>query len=594
MSNRNTLWASIFVDELSRSGLKTVCIAPGSRSTALALAFARHGQIKVYSHLDERSASFFALGLALASDQPSAVICTSGSAAANFFPAIVEAHQSQIPLIVITADRPPELRHSGANQTIDQIKMYGDYALWSVDVGLPEAQPDDLTIRNLRTLANRAYATANGIRKGMVHINMPFRKPLEPTPVEGDMTEVPDDARSRGDNEPFTHFERPIIEAPRAQIEHIVEIINKYEEGVIVCGPRASSAPDFLNVVLQLSEKTGYPVLADPISGVRFGSDKTIGGYDTFLMPPDDHMANPSVILRFGNVPTSKWLNEYLDKARPAHYVHVNRSGMWSDDLHRVSEFVQGDESLFCQQLGEQIRPRLQTNWQQNIQSLEQQSWKTIDEKIDEVGYFDGAVVHDVVKLIPEDSTLFMGNSLPIRHLDQFGQPGNKHIYAYANRGASGIDGNISSALGAGATRPDKPLVLVIGDVTFYHDMNGLLAVQRCGIPITIVVLNNNGGGIFRRLPIKDFDPEFTDLFTTPHGLEFQHAAHLYGLDYVQTSDRDTFRQAFVDSVEQRKSCLIEVRTDAQNDLKQRREVINAVLGNLQDLKIYTTDKPPA
>src|SRR5690606_9090424 len=186
MSNRNVLWTDVFVDELARAGLKAVCIAPGSRSTPLTLAFARHGDIKIYAHLDERSAAFFALGLALASDEPVALVCTSGTAAANFFPAIVEAHMSRVPLLVITADRPPELRYSGANQTIDQIKMYGDYALWSVDAPLPEANPAALTIRSLRTLANRAYAKANGIRKGVVHINMPFRKPLEPIPVAGD------------------------------------------------------------------------------------------------------------------------------------------------------------------------------------------------------------------------------------------------------------------------------------------------------------------------------------------------------------------------------------------------------------------------
>ena len=166
------------------AGLKAVCIAPGSRSTPLTLAFAQHPDITVYPHLDERSAAFFALGIALKTDQPVALVCTSGSATANFFPAIIEAHESQVPLIILTGDRPPELRDSGANQTIDQVKLYGSYALWSVDLALPEADPDPLLIRYLRTTAARAYATANGIRKGVVHLNMPFRKPLEPTLVE--------------------------------------------------------------------------------------------------------------------------------------------------------------------------------------------------------------------------------------------------------------------------------------------------------------------------------------------------------------------------------------------------------------------------
>ena len=588
MSNRNILWTQIFVDELARSGLKTVCIAPGSRSTALALAFAQHGSIKVYSHLAERSAAFFALGLALASDEPSAVICTSGSAAANFFPAIVEAHQSQVPLIVITSDRPHELRHSGANQTIDQIKMYGDYTLWSVDVALPEPQPADLTIRNLRTLANRAYATANGIRKGVVHINMPFRKPLEPIPMAGDMVEVTENARPRANNQPFARFDRAVITTPAEQIERIAQRVNQSEKGIIVCGPRSSTNPSFAQAVIDLSEKTGYPILADPISGMRFGHAEIIGGYDTFLMPNMQTVDLPSVVIRFGNVPTSRWLNEYLDQAAAGDYMHVSQSGSWSDDLHRVSEFVQADESRFCQQLAEYIERRADSQWQQNIRMLEQQTWATIDEKMAEVDYFDGAVVYDVARLLPAGSTLFMGNSLPIRHLDQFGAPANQAFHAYANRGASGIDGNISTALGAGAVQPDKPLVLVVGDVTFYHDMNGLLAVQRCGVPVTIVLLNNNGGGIFHRLPIKDFDPEFTDLFVTPHGLDFHHAARMYGLEYVHAADRSAFQQAFAESVGQRQSCLIEVRTDAQHDLQQRGRITRAVQESLNALKSTT------
>jgi 2-succinyl-5-enolpyruvyl-6-hydroxy-3-cyclohexene-1-carboxylate synthase len=195
-------------------------------------------------------------------------------------------------------------------------------------------------------------------------------------------------------------------------------------------------------------------------------------------------------------------------------------------------------------------------------------------------------VVYDAVDLIPDGSTLFAGNSLPVRHLDQFGKPTNKRIYAYANRGASGIDGNISTALGAGAARPDKPLVAILGDITFYHDMNGLLAVHRCGVPITIVLLNNDGGGIFHRLPISKYDPDFTDYFVTAHGLDYSHSAKLYGLEYVRAETRDEFRQAFTESVTNRKSTIIEVRTDAQADLKRRNEIVAAVHARLKELDL--------
>jgi 2-succinyl-5-enolpyruvyl-6-hydroxy-3-cyclohexene-1-carboxylate synthase len=253
-----------------------VCLAPGSRHTALVLAFAKHEKIKKYSHLDERSAAFFALGMALASDEPVALVCTSGTAAANFFPAIIEAHQSRVPLIVITADRPPELRHSGANQTIDQIKMYGDYVLWFVDAALPEANPPAVAIRYLRTLAARAYATANGIRKGVVHINMPFRKPLEPTPVEGDVVDVSEGAEAREDGSPYTQcftagIEKWLTNSKTA--DSLRRIVTDNPNGVIICGGGAPASEAMIQALSEISQICGYPLLAEAYSRTRRRGD---------------------------------------------------------------------------------------------------------------------------------------------------------------------------------------------------------------------------------------------------------------------------------------------------------------------------------
>jgi 2-succinyl-5-enolpyruvyl-6-hydroxy-3-cyclohexene-1-carboxylate synthase len=287
---------------------------------------------------------------------------------------------------------------------------------------------------------------------------------------------------------------------------------------------------------------------------------------------------SPEVVIRFGNVPTSKWLNQYLTTIAPEFHLHIKHDGEWSDDSHLTTHFMQCDEKALIQTLCGTLRTNRQdTKWREQFCKVEKTTWRIMDDAIENSAFFDGAAVYDVVDLIPDDSLLFVGNSLPVRHLDQFGKPTSKRIGAYANRGASGIDGNISTALGMGAAHPDKPLVLIVGDVTFYHDMNGLLAVNRCGIPVTIVLLNNNGGGIFHRLPIKDFDPPFTDLFVTPHGLEYEHAARLYGLDYVRTDDRNTFREAFSESVTNRLSRIIEIHTDAQNDLRRRNEIVEAV-----------------
>lgn len=579
MSNRNTFYATTFVDELARNGLRAVCAAPGSRHTPLMLAFARHPDIRVYSHLDERSAAFFALGLALATDAPVATVCTSGTAMANQFPAVIEAHQSRVPLLILTADRPHELRNSGANQTIDQTKLFGEYALLSIDAALPEATPPAVAIRNLRTTAARAYATANGTRKGVVHINLPYRKPLEPLPVAGDITDAPRDAAPRGAATPFTQWAQAdngrIPEDTVAELRHLFSL---YDRGLIICGGRMPWGDEVETAIAKLCRATGYPVAAEHVSQVRRYKTETyhaLGGYDFYL--GIGGLPSPDVVIRFGDVPISNALNTYIDKAQPAVSVQVSADGFWSDDLHQTSHFVQADPVTFSEQIRAADAMQRPSNFWATLYQMEQSTWEVIDHEIEHGAYFDGAVMYDVVDLLPDFSTLFAGNSLPIRHLDQFGKPSNKRVYAYANRGASGIDGNISTALGTGAARPAGPLVAVIGDITFYHDMNGLLAVQRCGVPVTIVLLNNDGGGIFQRLPIRDFEPAFSDYFLTPHGLDFSHAAHLYGLDYRLITDRPSFRAAFADCVASERSTIIEVRTDSATDERRRQEITRNV-----------------
>ncbi len=574
MPNRNILYATTLVDELARAGLRHVCLAPGSRNTPLVLAFARHPAIRVFSHLDERSAAFFALGLALATDTPAAVVCTSGSAAANFFPAIVEAHQAEVPLLALTADRPHELRDSGANQTIDQVKMFGSFARWSVDVALPEATPPSVVVRYLRTLAARAMAIAGGAPRGVVHLNLPFRPPLEPTPVAGDMTEPPTAAQPRDDDAPYTRIVQAAPSTPpEAIIAQIASIFERRERGLIVCGPRCPGGA-FGAIVSELSRRTGYPALVDGVSGVRFGYPGVIGGYEAFLFG-EHGFPPPDVVIRFGAVPTSKWLNQYLDAAAPPVVIHVRASGVWADDSHRVSHFIAADEVAFIRALLPRLTGR-QSAWMQRFVEAEARVWAAVEAGVAGEPYFDGGAVYDVIDLLPEGASLFAGNSLPVRHLDQFGKPGVRRINAFANRGASGIDGNISTALGIGAGRPDAPLAAIVGDITFYHDMNGLLAVRRCGVPATIVLLNNDGGGIFHRLPINRFDPEFTDYFVTPHGLDFAPAATMYGLEYVQVRDRAAFRSAFRASIDTRTAALIELRTDARIDLARRNALIQA------------------
>jgi 2-succinyl-5-enolpyruvyl-6-hydroxy-3-cyclohexene-1-carboxylate synthase len=589
VTNRNTLYATIVVDELARSGLQHVVIAPGSRHTPLVLAFAEHDAITVHSQLDERSAAFYAMGLALGSDQPVAVCCTSGTAGANMYPAVIEAHQSRVPLIILTGDRPPELRHSGANQTIDQIKLFGDYALWFVDMALPEADPPAVAIRNLRTTANRAYTTANGLRKGVVHLNFPFRKPLEPTPVEGDVVEVPAGTGGRSSDEGFVMWTPPGPAGPvHDQLLQVEQLIRGERDGVVICGNNARLDDLTRQNIASFAQVTGYPMLLEPFSAMRWptSSDITgIGAYDTFLAAAQIPEAN--LIIRFGDVPLSKSLNSYLLKSQPETLIQVSENGHWADDQHLTTHFVQSSVNSFTNTLADMLRSSLgrkRSALSTQYTALESTTWNVIEREMQTGGYFDGGVVYDIVDLIPDGSTLFAGNSLPVRLLDQFARPAAKPLHIFANRGASGIDGNISTALGIGAAWPDRPLAALIGDVTFYHDMNGLLAVRRCGVPVTIVLLNNDGGGIFHRLPVRDYEPAFTDLFVTPHGLDFSHAAALYGLEYVRADTRSAFRHAFLESLTERRSRIIEVRTDPHTDLARRDAIVAATSDRIDQL----------
>ncbi|MCB9100926.1 MAG: 2-succinyl-5-enolpyruvyl-6-hydroxy-3-cyclohexene-1-carboxylic-acid synthase [Anaerolineales bacterium] len=587
--NRSTLWAEIFVDELARAGLRYVCIAPGSRSTPLTIAFFQHADISVHSLLDERSAGFFALGMALASSQPVAVVCTSGTAASNFHPAVTEAYYAQIPLLVLTTDRPHELRHSGSNQTIDQLKMFGDHVRWFVDVGLPEADPSPLTMRSLRTLAARAVATTQGLPPGPVHLNLPFRKPLEPIPDSNDMLDQlrHDRVDGRINNLPFTRISQGNVAPSAEQIELLLNAIQNAPKGLIICGPRCDGN-DFPQAISKLAQVTQYPILADALSGVRFGPHLNqndvmiLGSYETFLQSEiTSRWESPDLIIRFGAMPTSKALGDHLATWADCRQIAISGSGLWQDDTHMLTHYMWADPAMTCRFVASQLRNIKLKNgsWRTQFEQAEKTAQEVFAKNRDET-YFEGAILADVVDLLPIDALLYVASSLPVRHLDQFVPPDPKNLRVFANRGASGIDGTIASALGASKTT-DYPLVLVIGDLAFYHDMNSLLALQRNQVKATIVLINNNGGGIFHRLPIANFDPPFTELFVTPHGLTFEPVVRMFGADYTAVTSRTEFRQTLQESIAAPTSRVIEVQTDSVLHEKLRRKIINKVTQKL-------------
>jgi len=567
--NRTTLWGETLVEELVAAGVTGVCLAPGSRSTPLTTAFAAKDGIETFSHLDERSAAFFALGRSRRSGEPTALVCTSGTAAANFHPAVIEAHQSRVPLVVLTADRPAELQDSGANQTIDQEKLYGDSVRWYRT--LPEPKPEARALRSLRVSACRAVERATATPSGPVHLNVPFAKPLEPTEVEGDVPENLDATAplgSTGRDGPFvrTTAGKPTLEADA--VADLADTLSGVERGLIVAGPASDPTPSRASLAT-LAQATGFPVLADPLSGHRFGHDDPLfcGGYDSYLDAAGAWPV-PEIVLRFGASPTSKVLRHYL-RDHAARQVVVDPAGGWREAEFTATDLVTVDPTWLAKQLAEQVTGS-SGHWADRFQRAEQTHWEHVSDAVERED-FEGAVISTVAQQAPDPATLMVSNSMPVRDLDRFGEPWAADLTVVGNRGASGIDGITSTALGAGSAT-DDPLVLVLGDLAFYHDMNGLLAIERCGVDATIVLINNDGGGIFHMLPIESFDPPFTDYFKTPHGIDFEPVGDLYDLEYAIVDDLEGFETAYRESLDSGGTQILEVRLDAEesHDVRDR------------------------
>ncbi|MFB6080598.1 MAG: 2-succinyl-5-enolpyruvyl-6-hydroxy-3-cyclohexene-1-carboxylic-acid synthase [Haloferacaceae archaeon] len=575
--NRNALWARALVDELARGGVDAVCVAPGSRSTPLSVAVAEHADVRAFSHLDERSAAYFALGRARRTGDPTPLVSTSGTAAANFHPAVVEASQARVPMLLLTADRPPELRDSGANQTIDQEKLYGDAVRWYRDVAEPEA--DARKLRSLRTTVARALAEATGTPAGPVHLNLPFRKPLEPTPVEGD---VPPDldplaAAGRGDD-PFVRAEGGTPTLDEDRVRALAEAF-AVDRGLLVAGPADPPGLD-ADALTALAHATGFPVLADPLSGLRFGGHgrvtTVVGGYDGFLDPAvTADWPDPEVVVRVGASPTSKPLRKYLARVDARQFV-VDPAGGWREAEFAATDLVVADPSRLAGRVARLVATAPAASWIDRWTDAEATHWAAVD-AVEES--FEGRVLADVADLAPEPSTIFVSNSMPVRDLDRFARPSTSALTALGNRGASGIDGIVSTALGAGSATTDD-LTLVVGDLAYYHDMNGLLALDRCEVDATVVLIDNDGGGIFHALPIEEFDPPFTGWFKTPHGLDFSPTGDLYGLDFRRV-DPDDFREAYADAVAADGSQVLAASFDAEASHRTRERLKARVVDDL-------------
>ncbi|HWF31670.1 MAG TPA: 2-succinyl-5-enolpyruvyl-6-hydroxy-3-cyclohexene-1-carboxylic-acid synthase [Solirubrobacteraceae bacterium] len=568
-----------FVEELARSGMRAACTSPGSRSAPLALTLAREPRLSCFSHVDERCAGFFAVGLAKASGLPVAVTCTSGTAAAELLPAAIEAREARVPLLLLTADRPPELREHGAGQAIDQLKLFGSAAKWFFEVGTHEASPERL--RWIRTLACRAYATTLEGRPGVVHLNFPLREPLTIDEPLGE------DASGRADGGAFVRRRREDHYSAEEDIETTRHLINSAKRGVVVAGRDERGGIDWSPGAgaAKFAAALGWPLLADPLSNARRGP-AAIAHYDAllrdeaFLTP-----LRPDLVLRIGDLPVSKPLRSWLGGLTGIHQIAFDPDGAWQDPASVLSHSLQIDHGSVLETLSEGSLPRAEEGWLAQWRSSDERAAEAIRGVLAESGLSEPAVAAELGVLLPEDATLFVASSMPVRDIETFWPAREDPPRVLCNRGANGIDGIVSSAFGAAAAN-GGPVVLLIGDVALAHDIGGLLAARRLDLKLTIVLLENGGGGIFDFLPVAENElAHEQDIFTrhiaTPTGLDFTDAAKLYGLGHERAEDVPGFRAALERGLDSERSCIVEVRGERAANVQLHRRVWQAVAAAL-------------
>ncbi|MFT8319777.1 MAG: 2-succinyl-5-enolpyruvyl-6-hydroxy-3-cyclohexene-1-carboxylic-acid synthase [Bacillus sp. (in: firmicutes)] len=571
-----TAYVYAFVHELVHNGIENVVISPGSRSTPIALIMAEQKNINLHVHVDERAAAFFALGIAKASKKPTVLVCTSGTAAANYFPAIIEAMISRIPLLVLTADRPHELRDVGAPQAINQIDLYGRQVKWFMEMSPPDGSEE--MIRYVKTVSARAVTTALQEPKGPVHLNLPFREPLIP-----DLGNLPTYHIENGSSK-YIHMEKGDLTLSDDYFQQLANKLSKYTNGIIICGE--IDKEHLPSSIIQLAKIMKFPILADPLSQLRTvddGQEYIIDTYDTFLR---NEMAQktlkPDIVIRFGSMPVSKALTLFLKEQKGIEQIVIDGGAGFRDPNQLTSEMIYCDEVLFCHKIMLYLK-KCSTNhvlvsWQ-NINMLTKKALQRIKEN----NQMSEAKLFSVLgELLPEDAALFVGNSMPIRDLDTFFHAQQKKITMYANRGANGIDGTVSTALGVGVIK--QPLFLVLGDLTFFHDANGLIAAKQFNIPITIFLINNNGGGIFSFLPQANHKKHFEVLFGTPLDLDFKHIITMYKGEYDLIKEWPQLTEIIQKQIEAPKLRVIEIQTNREKNVEEHRELIKSVS---QEIDLY-------
>ncbi|HVY78985.1 MAG TPA: 2-succinyl-5-enolpyruvyl-6-hydroxy-3-cyclohexene-1-carboxylic-acid synthase [Solirubrobacterales bacterium] len=579
-TNGNTALASALVEELARGGLRHAVVSPGSRSTPLAVALWRQPEIEVSVIVDERSAAFFALGAAQASGTPVALLCTSGTAAANYHPAICEADESALPLVVLTADRPPELRGIGAGQTIDQVKLYGDSVRWFCEVGTHEADDDGLL--HYRSVACRALAAARGEpRPGPVHLNLPWREPLAALAVAGAVTATDPLALAGRDDRPLTAVTSIDLEPSAFLLDEVAGHIGDAISGVIVAGRQLD--PELREPLAHLAQASGFPILAEPTSQLRCGPhdrSRVVSTYDLLLR--EEHFARsvvPDLVLRFGEMPTSKPLRAWLT-ASGADQIVVDPRGGWNEPTNRAAAILRADPT------------ELAAGWATRLEGEERpapQRWldaeaaarEALETALDRDEPSEPALHRALGRAHADGDLVYTASSMPIRDQEAFLPSTEADALFLCNRGANGIDGLLSSGIGA-AQASGRPTTIVTGDLGLLHDIGGLAALRDVSTPVRIVVIDNDGGGIFGFLPQAEAlgEEEFEALLGTPRGVDVARAGALFDLPHRRIERSTELSNALAAG-----TGLVEIKVDRRANVELHRDLSAAVAEAIETVR---------
>lgn len=564
MSRVNLAFATALVDGLVGSGLRHACISPGSRSGPLAIAFARNQRIRTWVHVDERSGAFFALGMAKRTGEPVAVLTTSGTAAAELHPAVLEAHHSRTPLVLLTADRPPEVQDRGANQTVDQARLFGSATRWTFDPGPPEAST---TRAFAAQLAARAMAVARGPVAGPVHLNLPFREPLLSAGAP-ELTDVRD---------PEPPIVRPALRVPDDRdVGLLATMLGESHRPFLHAGtlPRDMGVAAALSA---LTATTGLVVHAEPTSQLRrTGVGGLLRNTEALLRDPAfaaEHA--PDLVIRLGAAPTSRTVHEWLARSQPEHVVLVDPDGVWLDPDSIATHVLQSDLLPLLSALAKSVTHEGdQHAWRRSWLEADRAAAAGVEHALQTRELFEASALKIAATNLPRRATVVVGSSMAIRDADWFWPVCDEHRFI-ANRGASGIDGFVSTALGAAAVNDQEPTIAICGDLTLYHDMNGLLASRAPGVTCTFIVLNNDGGGIFSFLPEAAEHDVFETVFATPTGLDLQRVAALYGCEYRSATDARELEQV-LRTLQHDTTVIVDVRFTRAASVSAHRAVWDA------------------